>query len=436
MSAAREPRSESANEPGDLSGEQLGRYRLRHKLADGGMASIYLATIAGEAGFERSVAVKVVHPERSGDDSFATMLADEARLIARIHHPNVCSVIDFGRQDERLYMAMEYLHGETLTAMLRRGWAERGVFPAWLAARVIADAARGLHAAHELCDADGTPLDVVHRDVSPQNVVVTYDGAAVVIDFGVVLARGRQTVTAAGLVKGKLSHMAPEQLTGKEIDRRADVWSLGVMLWEATLGRRLFRGTHQGETIERVVHGPITPPSAITTSYPLELERIVMSALTRDVERRTPSARVLAHQLETYLYGLGRPAGHAEVGAWLRECFSDRLLIRDALLHVPDSPRSTPVGGLDDETSSSTLGQGVVQKSSFAPPPLEAPTGITRVETPAAKALREQDALDEVDRTLTAMRAAKRRSRNLTLYFLIAVLLAAAGAGWFLLRAG
>ena len=394
------------------------------------MANVYLAQSCGEQGFERWVVIKVVHPELAEDSQFATMLADEARLIARVHHPNVCSVIDFGSEGDLLYMVMEYLHGESLQAAMRRSWMSESRFPAWLAARSVADAARGLHAAHELADPNGELLDVVHRDVSPENIFVTYDGHSTVIDFGVVRARGRQTKTAVGIVKGKLSHMAPEQLQG-EVDRRADVWSLGVVLWEATLGRRLFRGKSQGETIENVANGPITPPSAVTSNYPAELERIVMAALVRDRDRRTATAEILADQLEGYLHGLGRPVGHGQVGSWMRATFSDRLLVRDALLSAPEDSGPISTDSLaDTEASSSHFVSGKIASSSFAPPPRSG-FGVAAAGTPAAKKAAEEarrvEVREDVDRTLDALRAQnRRRARLVWLFVALAVALAAA----------
>lgn len=408
-----------------LEGRRLGRYHLRHKLAEGGMATIYLAQIHGERSFSRWVAVKVVHPDVAGDAAFATMLADEARLIARIHHPNVCSVIDFGRDGDTLYLVMEYLHGESLSAASKRAWAEERSFPAWFVARTLADAARGLHAAHELTDANGEPLDLVHRDVSPGNIVISYDGPAKVIDFGVVRARGRQTKTQAGTVKGKLSHMAPEQLLGKGVDRRADVWSLGVVLWEATLGRSLFRAPSQGETLKKVAYGPIPRPSEITPNYPPELEQIVMAALQRDVSRRTPTARALAHQLDAYLYGLGSPSGHAEVASWMRRVFSDRLLVREALLDTPEDSGPHGVESLRDDETQSNLIEGRVGTKSFAPPPIEEPTGVTQVASPGAH--RKATLEDDIDRTVADLkRRSRRRGTLMLLLFVLALGLAGA----------
>jgi serine/threonine-protein kinase len=414
---------------------------------------VYLAQIQGEQSFSRWVALKVVHPEQAGDPSFATMLADEARLIARIHHPNVCSVIDFGRHGEQLYLVMEYLHGETLSAVSKRTWKETRSFPAWIAARSVADAARGLDAAHELRDKNGHSLDLVHRDITPTNILISYDGLSKVIDFGVVRARGRQTETQVGTVKGKLTHMAPEQLLGHDVDRRTDVWTLGVTIWETTLGRKLFKGESPAETVRNVVHGPIPRPSEIAPNYPPALEKVVMAALRRDVTKRTPTARAVAHGLETYLYGLGTPTGHAEVARWMRKVFNDRLIVRDALLDAPEDSGLLDIDGLRDDQTESKLVGGPVGSASFAAPARDLATGITQVEEievevefgdkasrsapTVAPPPKEPESLeDNIDRTLTDLREGRRRRANALTALVILILLAAGALAWFLAQGG
>jgi len=188
------------------------------------MASVYLAQFNAAQGFERWVAVKVVHPHLAKDPRFIRMLLDEARITARVQHPNVCSVVDFGKDDGTCYLVMEYLHGESVATVIRR--ARKGAGLPWqLACRIMAEACRGLHAAHELRDHDGKALGIVHRDISPQNLFVLYDGVTKVLDFGVAQARNRLEKTKTGEVKGKLAYMAPEQLLGQTLDRRADIFA-------------------------------------------------------------------------------------------------------------------------------------------------------------------------------------------------------------------
>ena len=334
-------------------GTRLGRYRLRYKVAQGGMAAVYLAQLEGLHGFERWVATKIVHPHLSADRRFTTMLFDEARVSAQIHHPNVCAVIDYGEEEGSVYLVMEYLHGESFASVIRRSMRDGELMPFWLAVRVCVDAARGLHAAHELRDSRGGDLGVVHRDVSPQNILVLYDGMSKVVDFGIARARGRLTATEQGETKGKFAYMSPEQLQTSAVDRRTDIWALGVVLWEATVGKRLFRAESQGRTVMRVVAAPIPKPSSVRNDYPERLESIVMRALDRDPEKRWQTASDMADALEAYLYSGGEPAGAGRVATWMRDNFPDKLGTRNAMLRSTPGVAAVPEVELE---SQSTIG--------------------------------------------------------------------------------
>ncbi|MCC7538900.1 MAG: serine/threonine protein kinase [Deltaproteobacteria bacterium] len=215
----------------------LGRYRILRRLGRGGMANVYLAELSGDHGFAKTVAIKTIHPHRAGEARFVTMFLEEMRVASRLSHPNVCAVLDFGMEGETPYLVMEHLDGFPLSAVVAH---DSVGIPRDIAARVVADAARGLHAAHELPGRDGKPGGIVHRDVSPQNVMLLRTGVAKVLDFGIAKAADPSGAITSSHPKGKLRYMAPEQLAGAPVDRRADIWSLGVVLWEATLGRRLF----------------------------------------------------------------------------------------------------------------------------------------------------------------------------------------------------
>jgi serine/threonine-protein kinase len=329
-----------ANQTRTRSGAEvprLGRYRVCYRIAQGGMASVYLARLDTTAGFSKWVALKIIHPNIAADQKFVEMFLDEARLAARLDHPNLCTVFDFGSEEGTYFIAMEYLHGETLGSVARVAWSTQGALPIDLGVRVVADAARGLHGAHELRGEDGRLINVVHRDVSPENIFVTYTGSAKVVDFGV--ARSSDQVherTATGELKGKLAYMSPEQLHEKVVDRRTDVWALGVVLWEVTVGRRLFRRPTDAATVFAITRDPITLPSRLRDDYPPALESIVMKALERDASRRYATALELSRALEAWLASSGHPTGIGEVGEFMQALFAEQMNLRDTYLRHAD----------------------------------------------------------------------------------------------------
>jgi eukaryotic-like serine/threonine-protein kinase len=310
----------------------LGRYRVVDEIGVGGMASVHLARMDGAGGFQKWVAIKKIHPHLIEDEQFINMFLDEARIAARISHPNVAQVFDLGKHENTYWIAMEYLHGEPLREMMRYAEEIGQPMAAELAARVIADAAEGLHAAHELRDKGGQPLNLVHRDVTPHNLFLTYDGMVKVVDFGIAKVSGRLSSTRAGTLKGKLAYMSPEQVRGNEIDRRTDIFALGVVLWELTVGSRLFRMESDLETLEKVQACIVPPPSTIRPDYPVELESIVMRALQKRADQRYQTARELSRALQQYLMRSGNFIGHEEVAAYVTQIFGDRIRKREAHL--------------------------------------------------------------------------------------------------------
>ncbi len=308
---------------------RLGPYQLVCELASGGMASVFLALYRSVEGFEKLCAVKRIHPHLAHDRAFADMFADEARIAACISHPFVCSVSSFGRSQQSHYIAMEFLRGEPLSAVARRvarvpELGDDPRFPA-IAARLIANFAEGLFAAHSLRDDRGKPLEVVHRDVTPQNLFVLYDGTVRVTDFGIASARRRMHHTQGQKLKGKLSYVAPEQLNEGPIDQRVDIWGLGVTLWELLAGRRLFLGGSEGETLAAVMSRTVQPPSVYRATVPAELDRIVLRALERDVNKRYRSARDLARDLERFLNSVGDQVPAMDVADWMTSVFPQGL---------------------------------------------------------------------------------------------------------------
>lgn len=311
--------------PKEMELTQLGRYRLCFELASGGMATVYLARMEGPHGFEKIVALKQIHPHLVSERAYVDMFLDEARIASGITHPNVCSVFDFGESNGKYYLAMEYLVGEPLGRLFGRVAAnpEQRSSPlhALRCARIIEEACEGLHAAHESTDADHRPLNVVHRDVSPKNLFMTYSGVVQVVDFGIASARQRVHRTSTGQLKGTMPYMAPEQISGGQVDRRLDIWGLGVVLWELLTLDRLFRRETEAETMFAVLVNDIPRPSERRPDVPPELDAIVMKALERDPEKRWPTTRAMGKALHAFAAKQSNVVGAAELSEWMRELF-------------------------------------------------------------------------------------------------------------------
>ena len=318
-SAARPAAGQSASaaqkaDPKNAGTFFLGRYRVVEEIGVGGMASVHLARMDGPGGFQKWVAIKRIHANLVEDDQFVDMFLDEARIAAGINHANVAQVFDLGKDDNTYWIAMEYLHGEPLREVMRR-CEERGqLISPDLAGRICADAAEGLHAAHELRGKNGQLLGLVHRDVTPHNLFITYDGYTKVVDFGIAKVADRLSETRAGTLKGKLAYMSPEQVRAQDdVDRTTDVFALGVVLWELTTGHRLFRMDTDLDTLEKVQACVVPPPSTIIPGYPVELESVVMKALAKKKAERFQTAREFSRALQTYLLRRGVFVGPEEV---------------------------------------------------------------------------------------------------------------------------
>ncbi len=280
-------------------GQTVGRYEFLVPIAQGGMAAVWAARLKGTRGFSKTVAVKTMLPTISDDPHFEQMFLDEAQLCARIRHPNVVEILDLGEQDDLLYLVMEWVDGEPLSS-IRRSAAKADGIPRPIAVKIVAEAAAGLHAAHELKDDSGELVGLVHRDVSPQNLLITYDGVVKIVDFGVAKASGRTAEnTNAGQIKGKPPYMSPEQALGRDIDRRSDVFALGIILYQLTTGKHPFRGETDVITLQNIVSDrPIIPPRAYDKDYPKPLESVVMRALERDPDKRFQTAGDLEGALD------------------------------------------------------------------------------------------------------------------------------------------
>lgn len=312
---------------------QLGRYEILGLLATGGMAEVFLARLMGPSGFERVVVLKRIFPHLARETELVNMFLDEGRIAARINHPNVVQVTDLGRDGEELFLAMEFIEGESLGGLMRRHWALRRPIGCELAAHIIAEACAGLHAAHELKADDGSAAHVVHRDVSPQNIMVSYAGHVKVVDFGIAKAADRITKTQTGELKGKVEYMSPEQARSERLDRRSDIFSLGILLFELVLGKRLFRRAGELASLRAVSEDPIPLLRSVDPTVPAALERIAARALARTRDERYATADEMRRDLVEYLVRTPNMGAHGELLATrMKELFADRLEHKSELL--------------------------------------------------------------------------------------------------------
>jgi serine/threonine protein kinase len=279
-------------------GIPFGRYELLKRIAAGGMGEVFLARQAGMQGFEKLLVVKVLLPHLLEDEEFVAMFLDEARIAAHLNHPNIAQIFDLGEVEGAFFIAMEYVHGEDVVRLWKASRAARKPVPLALAVRIAADASAGLDYAHKAVDGSQRPLLIVHRDVSPQNVLVTFEGGVKVIDFGVAKAADRSSHTATGTLKGKYSYMSPEQCTNAPLDRRSDVFALGILLYELSTLRYAFRDSSDQATMQRIKLGKVVRPSQVAGDYPPELEAIVMKALQVDPRDRFADADAMRRAIE------------------------------------------------------------------------------------------------------------------------------------------
>jgi len=318
------------------SGLTVGRYVLSSVIAAGGMATVHLGRVVGAAGFTRVVAIKRLHPHFAKDPEFVSMFLDEARLAARVRHPNVVPVLDVEQHDGELFLVMEYVHGESLSSLLR---AANGPMPPRMALAIAAGVLHGLHAAHETVDGQGRPLGIVHRDVSPQNILVGVDGVARLLDFGVAKTAWRLQTTREGQLKGKLSYMAPEQVQGAVIDRRVDVYAASIVLWELLSSARLYPTREPGDVILRILASAVDPPSAHNADVPAEIDALVLRGLSRNPQRRFATAREMASAIESAMPLASAP----EIGEWVQALAGDVLAARATSVAMTERGEIEPV---------------------------------------------------------------------------------------------
>jgi eukaryotic-like serine/threonine-protein kinase len=309
-----------------VSIETYGDYQLLKKLATGGMAQIFLARQQGMEGFEKFLVVKRILPHLAENDDFIKMFLDEARIAARLNHPNIVQIFNLGAQDDSYFIAMEFIHGEDVRRVWKRADSKSKPIPVPLVARIIMDACGGLDYAHKKVDSQGKPLNIVHRDISPQNILVTFEGGVKVVDFGIAKAADQATVTKSGVLKGKYSYMSPEQASGQKIDRRSDIFALGVVLYELTTGTRLFKRANDIQTLNAVTECVVVPPSEVNDRLPKDFDPIVMKALAKRPEDRYQEAILFQAALENWVLQNKFPSSSVQLAGFMQDIYAERLM--------------------------------------------------------------------------------------------------------------
>jgi eukaryotic-like serine/threonine-protein kinase len=314
-----------------VPGMVLGRYELLLPIAQGGMATVWAARQKGSRGFQKTVAIKTMLPTLSDDPMFEQMFLDEASLAAKIHHPNVAEILDLGDQDETIYLVMEWVDGEALSILHKASRKNQIPFPHRIGLRIAIQACAGLHAAHELHDDNDAPLELVHRDVSPQNILVTYDGIVKLVDFGVAKASNRAgSETSAGQLKGKVPYMSPEQARGGRVDRRTDIFAMGIMLYKLMTGLHPFLGENDLVTMRNIISRPLLPARVKNPSFPTEIDQVLVKCMQKDPDKRYQTMVELGGALERALASLG--VADDDVGGFVRGQLGERGAKRRAAL--------------------------------------------------------------------------------------------------------
>ncbi|MBW1871320.1 MAG: serine/threonine protein kinase, partial [Deltaproteobacteria bacterium] len=303
----------------------FGKYHLLEKVAVGGMAEVYLAKAFGAAGFERLLIIKKILPHMAEDDEFITMFIDEARIASTLNHSNIVQINELGKEDNDYFIAMEFVHGKDLSRIYDHLVSAKQKMPIPLAVLITTRVCEGLDYAHRKADSRGNSLSIIHRDVSPGNILISYDGGIKLIDFGIAKAQNRMGRTTAGTLKGKFGYMSPEQVRGMPLDHRTDIFSLGILLYEMLTGERLFGGESDFGTLEKVRNAIIAPPTTYNRKIPSDLEAIVMRALAREPEERYDWASDLQEDISKFLLEDGSLITTKSLAAFMRDIFAQKI---------------------------------------------------------------------------------------------------------------
>jgi eukaryotic-like serine/threonine-protein kinase len=324
--------------------QRFGKYVLLDRIAVGGMAEIFLARQEGLEGFEKTIVIKRIRPHLSSQKSFVKMFLNEAKLAAQLNHPNIVQIYDLGKIADSYFIAMEYIFGRDMRRIIPKAEGMDIAFPLVYAVKIASSVCEGLYYAHQKSDLYGNPLNIVHRDVTPENIFVSFDGTVKILDFGIAKAANQIEQTRAGEIKGKLSYMSPEQCMGKVLDQRSDLFSLGVVLYEWITGYKLFTGDSEVAILKTITEGKIYPPSYFKPDIPEAVEKILMKALEKDREQRYPSAWALQYDLDRFLSSHEFTPSNIHLANFLKQLFSDELEEeRRRLLARAEQPLPPPV---------------------------------------------------------------------------------------------
>lgn len=407
----------SFSDPSAPSLRLVGRYLLCDVIASGGMATVHVGRLVGDEGFSRTVAIKQLYQHFARSQEFVTMFLDEARILSRIRHPHVVAPLDVVVLEGELFIVMEYVHGASLAELMD---ANQGPLNPRVVSAVVEQTLLGLHAAHEATSETGAPLSIVHRDVSPHNVLVGADGVARVVDFGIAKAQSRARTTGDGSLKGKLGYMAPEQLRNLPVDRRTDLFTTGTVLWEALTGQRLYVADNIPALFDELEHREFVPPSHLVPSLPRELDEVLRKSLAIDPDARFASARDMAVELERAL----PPASSIEISEWVDALIGPQLRAR--------SERITELEALDVRTLT------LARPRFTPPPPTSAATETLRLSqdprTVASPTMTAALSGAAVSHDLSAGPVVKQGSRRAAVWLALGSVLLLAGSAWFWAR--
>jgi len=403
--------------------QQFGKFQLLKKIASGGMAEIYIAKQRGMEGFEKIVVIKTILPNLATNEEFVQMFLDEARIAARLTHPNIVQIYDLGRVGSTYFIAMEYVQGENLRTVAKTCRKQGHTIPLQHTVKVISQACEGLYYAHTKADTSGQPLNIVHRDVSPQNILVSFEGITKLVDFGIAKAATQYQETRAGILKGKYSYMSPEQCMSQPVDARSDIFSIGIVLWELSTGLRLYKLNSELMILKEITEGTVKPPREVNQQIPAELEAIILKALEKHPDNRFQDGLEMHMALEEFLKNQQLTSSTVHLSAYMRELFKDKL----------ESLRKIEQAQAAGQDLGSFLFDDLNKDEMYVPGTGATPSQVSPVSTPSKPLYpKPTTGISRVVSQQAAEQAPPQR-KNITLVALICLLLGVLGVlGYFI----